>query len=142
MGHALLGTADDYLRFLRMLLNGGELDGNRVMQADTIDWMFQNHIGDLDIPAMHADNPMSAPVVRPAYGAPAKHGFAFITNTDDIEGRRRAGSQTWAGVMNTHMWVDPTADVAGVVMTQILPFADPRMMGVYEAFEREVYAAL
>ena len=40
------------------------------------------------------------------------------------------------------MWVDPAADVAGVVMTQILPFGDPRMLGVYEAFEREVYAAL
>lgn len=142
MGHALLGTADDYLRFLRMLLNGGELDGNRVMKSETIDWMFENHIGDLDVETMRSENPMSAPIVEPAFGAPAKHSFAFVTNTADLDGRRRAGSQSWAGVMNTHMWVDPTADVVGVVMTQILPFGDSRMMGVYEAFEREVYAAL
>ena len=142
MGHALLGTADDYLRFLRMLLNGGELDGARVMKAETIDWMFENHIGDLDVTTMLSDNRMSTPVFEAAYGAPSKHGFGFVTNTDDIDGLRRAGSQTWAGVMNTHMWVDPSADVAGVVMTQILPFGDPRMMSVYEAFEREVYSLL
>lgn len=142
MGHALLGTAGDYLRFLRMFLNRGELDGARVLQPETIEWMFRNHIGDLDVTRFVSTHPLSAPEFEPVYGAPAKHGFGFVTNTDDIEGRRRAGSQSWAGVMNTHMWVDPTADVAGVILTQILPFGDPRMLAVYEAFERDVYASL
>lgn len=142
MGHALLGTADDYLRFLRMLLNGGELDGHRVMSADTIEWMFQNHIGDIEIAPLVADHVMAAPLYVPAFGAPCKHGFGFVINTGDVEGGRRAGSQTWAGVMNTHMWVDPAADVAGVICTQILPFGHPNVMDLYQAFEREVYASL
>jgi methyl acetate hydrolase len=142
MGHALIGTADDYLRFLRMFLNGGELDGVRVLAPETVAWMFANQIGDLDVtPLVAGEHPLAAPVFRPAWGAPAKHGFAFVVNTDDVDGRRRAGSQTWAGLMNTHMWVDPTADVAGVVLTQVLPFGDSRVLSVCDAFEREVYAA-
>lgn len=142
MGHALLGTADDYLRYLRMLLGRGELDGRRVLAAETVEWMFQNHIGDLDVTPLFADHVMAAPVYAPAFGAPAKHGFGFVVNTADIDGCRRAGSQTWAGVLNTHMWVDPAADVAGVILTQILPFGHHNVMDLYQAFEREVYAAL
>lgn len=55
---------------------------------------------------------------------------------------RCAGSQFWAGVCNTHFWFDPKKDVAGLIMTQSLPFVEPRFMGLYEAFERGVYRAL
>jgi CubicO group peptidase (beta-lactamase class C family) len=45
-------------------------------------------------------------------------------------------------VCNTHFWLDPARDVAGIIMTQTLPFAEPRFMGVYEAFEKGVYRAM
>jgi CubicO group peptidase (beta-lactamase class C family) len=55
---------------------------------------------------------------------------------------RSAGSVTWAGIFNTYYWLDPVKRVAGVIMMQILPFADPASLGVYGAFERGVYAAM
>jgi CubicO group peptidase (beta-lactamase class C family) len=53
---------------------------------------------------------------------------------------RRGGSQSWAGVLNSHYWFDPASDVAAVIMTQSLPFVEPRWMKTYEAFERATYA--
>ena len=61
---------------------------------------------------------------------------------EDVPGMRSAGTQSWAGVLNTHYWIDPSKDVAAVIMTQSLPFVEPRFMQVYEAFERAVYANL
>lgn len=140
-GHCMFSTASDYMRFLRMLLNGGELDGLRVMTRETIDWMFANHIGDLEVTTMTSMSPLSADVdFLP--GVPKKHSFAFVTNTEDIPGMRRAGTQSWAGLLNTHMWVDPTAGVAGVICTQVLPFAEARIMAMYADFERAVYREL
>jgi CubicO group peptidase (beta-lactamase class C family) len=55
---------------------------------------------------------------------------------------RSAGSLTWAGIFNTHYWIDPARQVVGVIMTQTLPFGDPRSMQVYGRFERAVYDAL
>ena len=73
-------------------------------------------------------------------GRRKKHSMAFMRIEEDVPGMRSAGSQFWAGVLNTHFWFDPKNNVAGVLMTQSLPFAEPRFMGVYERFERAVYA--
>jgi CubicO group peptidase (beta-lactamase class C family) len=63
-----------------------------------------------------------------------------MRNEADIPGMRRGGSQSWAGVLNSHYWFDPASDVAAVIMTQSLPFVEPRWMKTYEAFERATYA--
>ena len=55
---------------------------------------------------------------------------------------RSAGSLAWAGINNTYFWLDPNKRVAGVLMTQVLPFADPTVLRVFADFERTVYAAL
>ena len=75
-------------------------------------------------------------------GTRITHGLAFPRYEDAIEGRRSAGSMGWAGICNTHYWLDPARDVAAVLMTQSLPFAEPRFMQTYDAFERAVYAEL
>jgi hypothetical protein len=59
---------------------------------------------------------------------------------EDVPEMRAAGSQAWAGVLNTHFWFDTARDVAGLIMTQSLPFAEPRFIKVYERFEQAVYA--
>ena len=64
MGHALYSTALDYVRYLRMYLNGGELDGQRILAASTIDTMLGNQIGDLSIPRIPSFTPLSADVER------------------------------------------------------------------------------
>ena len=60
----------------------------------------------------------------------------------DQPGKRRAGTQSWAGLFNTHFWVDPASDLAAVLMTQSLPFVEPPLLRTYDAFERAVYAGL
>ena len=54
---------------------------------------------------------------------------------------RRAGSGAWAGIFNTHFWVDRTAGITGAIYTQTLPFVEPDVFQVYIDFERALYEA-
>jgi CubicO group peptidase (beta-lactamase class C family) len=56
-----------------------------------------------------------------------------------VTGKRSAGSLSWGGINNTYFWIDPTRGVTGVIMMQLLPFADAKALAVYDAFERGVY---
>ena len=58
-----------------------------------------------------------------------------------LGGRRRAGSLAWAGINNTYYWLDPSKKLAGVLMTQVLPFADATVLGLLDRFEKAVYAS-
>jgi CubicO group peptidase (beta-lactamase class C family) len=64
-----------------------------------------------------------------------------MVTLDSVPGGRKAGSLTWAGLLNTYYWVDPASGIAGVIMMQMLPFADARALKVYRQFERGVYRA-
>ncbi len=66
-------------------------------------------------------------------------GLSFLINAEALPGARSAGSLAWAGINNTWFWLDPAAKIAGVFMTQILPFADPAVLEAFDAFERAVY---
>ena len=65
-----------------------------------------------------------------------------MINLDPVPDGRKAGSLTWAGLYNTYYWIDLTSGIAGVIMMQILPFADTRALAVYGQFERAIYQAL
>jgi CubicO group peptidase (beta-lactamase class C family) len=69
-------------------------------------------------------------------GASLKWGLGTMINVQPGPNGRRAGSLTWAGLCNTHDWIDPARRVTGLVMTQILPFGDEPAMRVYGQFER------
>ena len=56
-----------------------------------------------------------------------------------MPGRRSAGSLAWAGLFNTYYWLDPKRQVTGVILTQILPFADPTVLQLLDDFETAVY---
>ncbi len=140
MGHALYSTAPDYMRFLRMFLNRGQL-GARVLSEAGVERMLANHIGDLRIGPLTTVAPALSADVDLFPGIPKTHSLGFLRVEQDVPGMRSAGAQGWAGLCNTHFWFDPARDVAGLIMTQSLPFADPRFMKVYAAFERAVYAA-
>jgi CubicO group peptidase (beta-lactamase class C family) len=140
-GGGLHSTARDYLRFLRMLLNGGTLDGARVLQPDTVTLMGQNHMGALDVRPLKTCNPRFSNDAEFFPGMVKKWGLSFLINTEDCPGGRSAGSLAWAGINNTYFWLDPKKRVAGVLMTQVLPFADAAILRTLDAFEREVYRA-
>jgi methyl acetate hydrolase len=142
MGHALYSTAPDYIKFLQMFLNKGSGNGNQILTARSLDWMLADHTNGLGFNKLVSVVPPLTADFDPFPAAPKSHSFGFFRVDDDVPGMRSAGSQSWAGVLNTHYWLDPKKGVAAVLMTQSLPFVDPRYMAVYERFERAVYAGL
>ena len=140
MGHTLYSTAGDYMRFIRMFLNQGTLDGQRVLSEKAVRTMLGNHIGDLKVGKLTTAAPPITADVDLFPGTLKTHSLGFLRVEQDVPGMRAAGSQGWAGVLNTHFWFDPTGDVAGVIMTQTLPFVEPKFLAVYAEFERAVYA--
>jgi len=137
-GGGLASTADDYGRFVRMLLNGGTLDGVRVLKAETVALMGQNHIGAVSVPALKSALPRSADFTFIADGRD-KWGLGFLITADQVPGKRSPGSLSWGGINNTFFWIDPTRGIAGVIMMQYLPFADAKALAVCDTFERGAY---
>ena len=137
-GGGLASTASDYGRFMRMLLNGGELDGARVLKAETVTLMGQNHIGAVSVPALRTALPRSADFSFISDGRD-KWGLGFLIAADQVPGRRSPGSLSWGGINNTYFWIDPGRGIAGVILMQYLPFADAKALALYDAFERAAY---
>jgi methyl acetate hydrolase len=140
-GGGLCSTGPDYLAFLRMLLNGGTLDGARVLKPETIALMAQNHIGELNVQLLKSQNPAMSNDAEFFPGMTKKWGLSWLINTQDVPGRRSAGSLAWAGLFNTYYWLDPKQQVAGVLLTQVLPFADATVLRLLDDFETAVYRA-
>lgn len=141
MGHALNSTAEDYARFCAMILGGGALDGARVLSEESVATMSANGIGDLRLEPQRTTNPGLGADIDLFPEIDKTYTVGFMRNEADVPGRRRAGSLSWAGVMNTHYWIDPAAGVTGVLMMQHLPFVDPNALAAYDRFERAVYSA-
>jgi methyl acetate hydrolase len=141
-GGALYSTADDYLKFIRMVLNKGVANGVRILKPETIAEMSVNNIGDLRVTKLHSYIPF---LTRDAEFFPTiekKWGLGFMLNVTEAPTGRSAGSLSWAGICNTFFWIDPIKNVGGVVMMQLLPFVDPQALDVFYDFETSAYAAL
>lgn len=141
-GGGLFSTAPDYMRFLRALMNDGELDGARILRPETVALMGQNHMGALDVQPMRSQIPRLSNHVELFPGMAKKWGLSFLINTTEGPAGRSAGSLAWAGLNNTYYWLDPARKVAGVLMTQVLPFADPLVLSALDGFEAAVYQSL
>jgi CubicO group peptidase (beta-lactamase class C family) len=141
-GGGIYSTAPDYLRLLQALLNEGSLNGAVILKPKTVALMSQNQIGDIPAGIMKTTNPSISNDVDFFPGNRLRWGLGHMINLDPVPEGRKAGSLTWAGLYNTYYWIDPTSGVAGVIMMQILPFADTRALAVYRAFERGIYRAL
>ncbi|MCH8332963.1 beta-lactamase family protein [Candidatus Sumerlaeota bacterium] len=102
----LKSTAVDYYRFHQMMLNGGELDGVRILSPKTVDLMITNHIGDLNV------------YIRgPGYGFGL--GYSVLRDPGKTVEPLSPGTFSWGGAYGTIFWVDPIEDMIGVFMTQI-----------------------
>ncbi len=140
-GHGLYSTPNDYIRFEQALLRGGELDGARILKSETVDAAFTNQIGDLDFPSAipTADPPVTHEL---NLGDGFKWGYGLLLNTEDVPGMRRAGSGAWAGLCNTHFWIDRTSGICASIYSNFLPFVPPEALALYADYERALYAAL
>jgi CubicO group peptidase (beta-lactamase class C family) len=138
-GGALLSTAGDYLAFARMLLNRGEAGGRRLLSPATVDLLPLNRTGDMPVSRLDPAMPGMSNKVEFLPGIRKCWGLGLMVNLEDLPGGRRAGSLAWAGLGNTYFWIDPASGIAGVLLSQILPFADPRIMRLFAEFEKAVY---
>jgi methyl acetate hydrolase len=140
-GHFLYSTPRDYLRFQRMLLGGGALDGVQILESSTVEEAFRNQIGDLSFPP-HIDTAHPELSADADLGPGLKFGLGLLVNEQQQPGMRAAGSGAWAGLFNTHFWVDPTTRVTGSIFSQTLPFIEPPVLQMYVDFEQALYGSL
>jgi CubicO group peptidase (beta-lactamase class C family) len=126
---------------MRCLLNGGILEGARLLKSETVALMGENHIGDLRVPAQRCALPRSADFTFIADGRDM-WGLGFLITADQVPGKRAPGSLSWGGINNTYFWIDPANGIAATIMMQFLPFADAQALAVTDAFERAVYHAI
>jgi CubicO group peptidase (beta-lactamase class C family) len=140
-GGGIYSTAPDYLTLLQTLLNGGSLSDTSILRPQTVALMADNQIGNLDAGVMKTTNPAISNDVDFFPGVRLRWGLGNMINLDPVAGGRKAGSLTWAGLYNTYYWIDSASGLAGVIMMQILPFADACALAAYRAFERALYRA-
>ena len=123
-GAGLLSTASDYARFLQMLLNGGELDGTRLLSPTTVALMTSDHVGTL---------------YDPRGGLGFGLGFEVVEHVGRAGRPAAAGEYSWAGAYFTEFWVDPAHEVVAVFMSQLLPSGGSQVRNRFRAL---VYQAI
>lgn len=125
-GGGLVSTAADYARFLQMLLNGGQLDGVRLLSRKTVELMTTDHLAGL-----------AQPRVAPGYG----FGLGFAVRVDLAEAAKpgSVGEYAWAGIFNTVFFVDPSEELFAILMTQTSPYG---YLGWAERFKKLVYHSI
>jgi methyl acetate hydrolase len=143
-GSGIFTTAADYLKFVRMILSGGHApDGTQVLKPETVALMSDPGAatGNTVLPLISC-NPFSSNSGEFMPGIPKRHGLGFVVNESRAATGRSPGSLCWAGIANCYFWIDPTAGIGGVFLTQILPFMDIGALPLFERFETAVYSAL
>lgn len=140
-GGGLVSTMSDYARFIRMILNDGELDGVRVLGADTIADMSANHMGDHRVSELATAMPPYSNDAELFAGEEKSWGLTFQVHEEASATGAPAGTLTWAGLANSYFWIDRENGLGGCYLTQILPFADEGTVNVFYEMMRTVYAS-
>ncbi len=139
----LYSTARDYSQFVRMLLNGGTLDGAKILSPKAVQMMSAMPAGGPVMQTQPDANPVRTRPF-PVGAGRDKFGLGFQATAADLQYAkyRSPGSLSWGGIYNTHFWIDPKKQVAGIVMMQVLPFYDEASLGVLRGVEETVYKHL
>jgi methyl acetate hydrolase len=139
----LYSTAEDYGKFMQMLLNGGHLGPAKILRKSSVTMMGQNNIGSVIVELQPASEPLLAKPF-PLGAGHDKFGLGFqIASADPQYARFRSpGSMSWAGIWNTEFWIDPVQHIGAVMMMQFLPFYDDTALRTLRDFEQLVYQNL
>ena len=138
-GGTINGTATDYQRFIRMILNGGSGNGNRVLRPETVARMVVNQMGGVRVPRFLTTSPARMRDIELFPGVPKSWGMSFMINEAAAPTGRPAGSLAWAGAYNTFFWIDPVNRIGGVFLSQLKPLFDEKTMAAFSAFESACY---
>jgi CubicO group peptidase (beta-lactamase class C family) len=115
-GGGLVSTAGDYHRFCRMILNGGEIDGRRLLGRKTVALMTANHLPG-DLAAMGTPRFAETSYTGIGFGL----GFSVMLDPAKAQIVGTPGEVAWGGMASTAFWIDPAEDLAVVLMTQLVP---------------------
>lgn len=122
----MVSTADDYLRFQQMMLNGGELAGVRLLAPGTVDLMMDNHTGEM-------------PLWLPGPGIGFGLGYGVVVDRGEAATPLSEGSAYWGGAYCTLSWIDRTEEIVAVLMTQVRPY---RHINIRQDFQVLVHQAI
>lgn len=122
----MVSTVDDYLRFQQMMLNGGELNGVRLLAPATVALMMDNHTGDL-------------PLWLPGPGMGFGLGYGVVVDRGEAATPLSEGAAYWGGAYCTISWVDPAEEIVAVLMTQVRPY---RHINIRQDFQVLVHQAI
>ncbi len=134
-GGGLYSTARDYLRFLEAILGGG----GPILKPETVAAMSAVEAEGTHVGVLAGVNTQLCAGFDPGPGVTKHWGLGFVMNAGPGPHGRSAGSLAWAGLGNCYYWADPNTGVAGVLLSQILPFGDTQVLETFAAFERAVY---
>ncbi|KAJ5476247.1 hypothetical protein N7475_001976 [Penicillium sp. IBT 31633x] len=149
-GAGIFAKPQEYCKVLAVLLNDGTCPKteSKLLSKKTVDEMFSNQIPQFpnysrqSIPASKPDLTNPVPELYPVSGNPPQGwGLTFMLSNGGATGRS-SGTGHWAGLANLWWWADREKGVAGMVCTQILPFVDLQVIGLWGTIEAEVYKAL
>ena len=135
----LISTAHDYARFLQFMLGDGTWRRKRLLGKALMHAMMRNQLDGLTV----VEQPGAMPGLSAAFPLGAGRdgfGFGFQIAVRSPDGRPD-GTLSWSGLFNTHFWIDRTTGIGVLVMTQVLPFYDSRVMKVVQAVERTIYGS-
>ncbi|MFY9138439.1 serine hydrolase domain-containing protein [Zwartia sp.] len=141
-GGGMYSTASDYLRFTRMMLNHGRVNGQQILKPETVALMSKNAMGPLRVKMLSTINTNMSLDAEFFPGVEKTWGLTFMINEAPAPTGRSTGSLAWAGLPNAYFWIDPVRKIAGVLMMQILPFVDTSAIKLFTDFETAVYQSL
>ncbi len=139
-GGGLVSTMGDYARFIRMILNDGELDGARILSPETVDMMAGNHMGELRVSELTSHNPAFSQDAELFPGEEKSWGLTFQVHEEPSATGAPAGTLSWAGLANSYFWIDRENGIGGCYLSQLLPFADAGSVEIFYEVMRTVYA--
>jgi CubicO group peptidase (beta-lactamase class C family) len=142
-GHGIHIAGPEYAKFVRMFLNRGVGNGNRVLKDETVEQMSRPDVSpNNEVTMLRTFAPAISNDGMFFPGLAKRHSLGFLVTEARAPTGRSPGSLAWAGVANCYYWIDPAIGIGGVYMSQILPFMDYLSLPLFYAFETAVYDAL
>lgn len=131
-GGGLFGSPNDYMRFVRCMANMGELDGVRILKAETVEMMMKDHLpAEVKVPA-----PLTDEGLIDGYD---RFGLAWAVEANQEQKIRPLGAVFWAGAANSYYTIDPVSGTVVVYFSNFFPFNDPEAMGLYKEMEKVAF---
>ncbi len=139
-GGGLVSTMGDYAKFIRMILNDGELDGVRILSPETVATMSSNHMGDLRVSELKSVMPPFSVDAEMFAGEEKSWGLTFQIHEEASSTGAPAGTLSWAGLANSFFWIDKENGLGGCYLSQMIPFAEAGTVDTFYSFMSAVYA--